>query len=218
MTLDYYKHQNILIENYKAIYFFVPKVACTSLKLFCADLLNLPEQKEWTVHTEVAFPYVKVDSLNEYEDYSKFAFVRNPLDRIRSFYINKVCAQQPRLELEKYGENYFYRNMPFEEFIPKICSIGDSEADSHFMQQSSILSDSNGNLLPDYLFKMEDIDLNMRNLSSLLGFDKEIRLSRVNYSKKSVVDRISFTNELVDIVGERYSKDFELFNYELKKK
>lgn len=70
--------QGMVFEKYKAIYFPIPKVACSSIKVFLTD-----------------FAEFSLDDLDKFKNYFKFAFVRNPWDRLVSCYINKVAEPQP---------------------------------------------------------------------------------------------------------------------------
>ena len=74
-TLKYVLHHNILLEEYKAIYFYIPKAACSTLKKTCADLLSLPipdgDIRE-DVHL-IDFPCAKKYQIrSKYRDYYKF--------------------------------------------------------------------------------------------------------------------------------------------------
>lgn len=64
--------------------------------------------------------------------YFKFAFVRNPWDRLVSFYYSKILGK----EHEGYSE---YWGMEFKEFVDHICLTDIANADKHFRPQNLLL-------------------------------------------------------------------------------
>jgi len=86
--VDYPRIENcILLERFKAIYVFIPKVACTSIKTVFAELIGL--EYEGSIH-DAPFTKIPKSALkNEYKDYFKFGFVRNPWDRLASCYVSR---------------------------------------------------------------------------------------------------------------------------------
>lgn len=79
---EYRTHGNIALHKYKAIYFFIPKVACSSLKIVCSQLLDMeppdPENPLYLPHKR-HFPFIRRrEILAGSSDYFKFAFTRNP--------------------------------------------------------------------------------------------------------------------------------------------
>ncbi len=101
--IGHHLNQNILLQEYRAIYLFIPKVACSSIKKVIGDTLGLPpydpSQPDRYIHKRI-YPYAKKARIyDRYKDYFKFCFVRNPFDRLVSCYSNKV-AQDKNLKHE----------------------------------------------------------------------------------------------------------------------
>lgn len=85
--------QNILLENYSAIYIPIPKVPCSTVKKICADLLVIPvpfRALSEEIHL-IHFPCVRKYKIKDkYKDYFKFLFVQNPWLRLVSCYNDKI--------------------------------------------------------------------------------------------------------------------------------
>lgn len=125
---EYMKFFNIALHKHKAIYFFIPKVACTSLKKTMGEVLGI-YQRTWR---ERLNPFGSPKVLNEqyyhwqhypfvadatlFDDYFKFTFVRNPWDRLISCYYNKV--KKGYSGFRQYG---FSPDMDFHDFAMRVC-------------------------------------------------------------------------------------------------
>ena len=219
----YYFHGNILLEDYKIIYFPVAKVACSSMKKIFADLLDLKydlDDIDDSVH-ELNFPFVKKKDISRerYDGYLKFAFVRNPWDRLFSCYKSKIL-QDPDFYIRgftqgvfdgflKYGDK-FYAGMSFREFVFSIREIPDNDADEHFRSQYVTLYDRNGIRLTNYIGRFENIDKDFSHIANWLH--QEVNLPRLMQSDNRLYTE-AYTHKLMKIVAERYKEDIELFNY-----
>lgn len=220
---QYYFHGNILLEDYKIIYFPVAKVACSSIKKVFADLLDLKydlDDIDDSVH-ELNFPFVKKREIfsKRYDGYLKFAFVRNPWDRLFSCYKSKILHDPDHYirgftqgvfdGFLKYGDT-FYAGMGFSEFVFSVREIPDKDADEHFRSQYLSLYDSNGTRLTNYIGKFERMDQDFSPVANRLH--QEVKLPRLMQSDYRLYTN-AYTHELIEVVAERYKEDIELFNY-----
>ncbi len=221
VTIYLYKiHDNIALEGLKAIYFPIPKVACSSLKKVCADLLQMQissgDMKE-DIHYQ-HFPYVKKYKINtDYKDYFKFCFVRNPWARVVSCYFNKVYVEPGETREDTrflgFGDNrkHFRMGMGFEEFVEAVCRIPDKKADSHLVSQHTFLTDSAGNLLVDFIGKIETFEEDFQYICEQMNV-KELEIPHLMKSKQ--VDYCSYYSEKTkEMVRRRYERDIDLFGY-----
>ena len=155
-----YRH-HIYLPEWKLVYFFVPKVACTSLKTVCADLLSLSEDKSPHEHS---FPKLdRQQLLAAPSTYDSFAVVRDPIDRLLSGY--KSMVMRPIHDrhyfhgvfrpLVKFGG--FSHAMSFEAFCRRVVEIPDRYADPHFRSQSTCFTTSNGEILVKRCFRFEQL-------------------------------------------------------------
>ncbi len=222
ITIYHYKiHDNIALEKANAIYFPIPKVACSSLKKVCADLLQMEisstDLKE-DIHYQ-HFPYIKKYKINKYyKNYFKFCFVRNPWARLVSCYLNKIYVEPGKHKSDTrfvtFGDNskYFRMGMSFEEFVEAVCRIPDKNADSHFVSQHTYITDDNGNVLVDYIGKIESFVDDFEYVREKIGI-KDLTVPHLMKSKQ-VNYKKYYSEKTAEMVRQRYAKDIELFKYE----
>jgi len=189
----------IVLEQYQAIFFYVPKVASTSLiKAFT----TIEYGEEMTLED---VPKLKRHDISKYNNYYKFAIVRNPYDRLVSCYYDKILAGGI-----DFGENI----NSFNKFAEKICSIPDKRSNMHFKSQCQFLCNRKGNLLMDYVGKFENIEQEYSRICSVIGVQnppdlvKKNKSDKFNYRKKNGDERISL------MAMKRYRKDCALFGYD----
>jgi hypothetical protein len=223
---------NIYLEKYNSIYFPIPKVACSSLKKFFSEQLQIeeiknkkianikikqPEQEE--VH-RINFPCVPKEDIikGKYTTHFKFTFVRNPWDRILSCYLNKIDKYLSDVLLNENGIirsiNKYHKidnNFNFEKFVKTIEKIPDSEADPHFRSQYLYITDKNGKLLVDFIGKFENLNEDFKFVGRKIGLDNKNLPEIMKTSHKNY--REYYTEEIKNIIARRYKKDVELFNY-----
>jgi len=227
MSFPYYSQNNILIEKLKSVYFFIPKVACTSIKSVIAQYLGLNNFDNSTentdVHHQIDFPYIiKNEAINTYQHYFKFAFVRNPWDRLVSCYKNKI-TDTPNLNnityvkgvgvisLNNYGVNRFYAGMSFQEFVDIIADTPDETSDDHFKSQTRIISDNHGNIIPDYIGKFENISKDFMYVLKHIRLS-EYKLPNLNKSSTQKTCYQNFFNKKTEkIILKRYEQDINNF-------
>jgi hypothetical protein len=234
--ITYHLHRNIVLYKYKAIYFFIPKVACTSLKKVCADLLNiklvkryvgvkkvLKKEDVWerdSLFHEIDFPYLKKNEISTiYKDYFKFCFVRNPWDRMVSCYNNKITFNnnlnnsQFRKGISGRFSKYkgFKAGMSFEEFVCSIKNIPDTKSEELFKSQYLTITDEKRNLLVDFIGKFERLDKDFSYVCKRIGLP-DIKLPYLMKSKHKHY-RKYYSNKTQEIVRRRYKKDIDMFSY-----
>jgi len=191
-------HKARILRNKKAIYFLIEKVATNSLKSAFEDYLGKK-------------PFKK-NYFGLYKDYFKFAFVRNPYDRLVSCYNDKIFNGRKNEDIIL--KNNFYVNMPFKEFVKKVFSIPDLRADQHIRSQYYSLTDEKGNLLVDFIGKFENLEKDYKFVCKKIGIKNPKSLPHKNKSKRKNDYRQYYDEEARKIVEKRYKKDLEVFGYE----
>jgi chondroitin 4-sulfotransferase 11 len=209
----------IVLHQQRAMYFPIQKVANSSWKLVCADLLGLRVPRGRGPHA-VEFPTMPLEEVPRYADYFRFSFVRNPWDRLVSCYVEKI-KPDPGYTTSFFRDGVFVGFLPykafragmsFERFVQVIAGIPDEEAERHFRSQATFISDAQGHLLANFVGKLEHAEVDFPYVLRRLGRD-EGAVAHLNRSSHGDYRRF-YTNETVELVRRRYQQDIELFGYE----
>ncbi|MCC0176871.1 sulfotransferase family 2 domain-containing protein [Waterburya agarophytonicola K14] len=224
--LKYYQGRNFALHKRRAIYFEVPKVACSSMILKCADWIDLEIDRK-RIHSKenkAIIPKVELNLLDtEYKNYFKFTFVRNPWDRLVSCYKDKVRSDANfNNSIYKNGVhtsfikyNLFTAGMNFEDFVEAVCNIDDSQADAHILSQYHFVTDRQGVIFMNFIGKFENLREDFAKVAGRLDIsDRE--LPHKNSSKKSKKKHYSeyYSESTKAKVAQRYAKDIKIFNYQ----
>src|SRR2546423_2619178 len=136
-----------------------------------------------------------------WNDYFKFAFVRNPWDRLVSWYsmirratritrLDALLNSRKRSHLQQRASNplwrYFYENCSsFEEFI-KNCTgqveVAEGALYSFAYNQLDYLEDGNGSILVDFIGRFENFPEDLCTVAKKAG----IQLGRIAHTNVSV--------------------------------
>ena len=224
--------EGIVLHRYQAIYFQIPKVACSSIKHAFAKLLQFSDNEIEFIHL-VDFPSVDKEHCNsaEYQRYLRFAFVRNPWDRLWSCYCSKIATR-------KRNTGYRFKNgihrsfskyksiragMPFAEFVHAVRDIPDEQSDLHFRSQHSFVTDHKGELLVDFIGHFEQLQNDFNRLCGKAGMPKQSLAHKNRRYPKHCGDSFNrhyshyYDDETVTIVADRFKTDIELFGYRFER-
>jgi hypothetical protein len=186
-------------DDCKCIFIHIPKAAGTSvaLTLFGQGSRHVP----W-------FEFQKANPW-KYKRYFKFAFVRNPWDRLVSsyFFLRKggmdpqdaAWAEQNLRQFEDFGS--FVRGWVNEENIQTWV---------HFLPQHYFICNQDGKVMVDFVGRMETMEKDFSYVAGRLGCDK--KLAKVNAgNNRHYSDH--YDEETREIVRRVYARDIELFGY-----
>lgn len=228
----------IISPNNRFVYTYIPKVACSSLKMAMAPHfgvdVNISDSAKENVFNDLAsfeamhasnWPMVPKHMLlsDQTWDYLKFAIVRNPWDRLVSCYKNKILSAGDTNDFYENGvhralvKNYgdlFYKEMTFDDFAQAVCDIPDEIAEDHFRSQHTFVTHRD-QLIVDHIGKLENIDEEWAYICANINIDN--KLENINVSSKSGTKRTYkdyYSDELRDKVAQRYQKDIEMFGYD----
>ena len=223
-----FRSKYIVSDEHRFVYFVVQKVACTSIKtaltpLFGidtakADALQREERPRFIIHRifgDSGYQISKAELLTspQYDNYFKFAFVRNPWDRLVSCYSDKIVGEKHKsgnIGLVAFPD--IYKGMPFDDFVQATHAIPDKEANSHFRSQYVSLCGPDGRVMVDFIGRFENLHEDFAYVSREIGVP-EIQLPHILRSERGPDYRAFYDEDTEVLVGERYEKDVELFGY-----
>lgn len=151
---------------------------------------------------------------SEYDELFKFAFVRNPWDRLVSWYEMIVQnSQPPATPLNKLWSYVMSSATTFEEFVLRCTdTIEDIDGRKSFLyNQLDYITDRSGNLIVDFVGRFERLAADAETVFTQLGIAEEAmphtnRSEHVHYSRY-------YTDETREIVARRFARDIEFFGY-----
>ena len=175
----------MIIDQHKIIFIHIPKTAGSSIKYFFG--IKEPHNKHKTIEE------IKAENFKAYNSYNKFAIVRNPYDRMISFYFWMINMAKD-----------VYINASFIEFNEWI------KDPFRFYNGDTI------NILnPQYTWVDETVKIiKFENLNKELNefFGEKVNLPITNESNHKYYLEY-YNTESLDIVYDKYKEDFKKFNY-----
>ena len=186
-----------------AIFIHIPKTAGMSMSTVLGDSRWMPHRR--AVQYRQANP-------RKFRNFYKFSFVRNPWDRAVSSY---NFLSRGGTAATRGWEHEILRqrsatvgDLSFEAFI--VERLAECTEELHFRPQHSFVCENGVNLM-DFTGRYENLAEDFARVAGVLGI--ETPLPRVNASAKRDW-RQYYSPELINIVGDIYAEDIELFGYQ----
>ncbi len=160
------------------------------------------------------------------EDYFKFAFVRNPWDRLASWYAmidrarKRVSWDEPSVRRRRFQLNPLYREVyehgpTFEDFVKKCTQtrMMNGVPYSFAFNQLDYLTDEDETLLVNFVGRFENFSQDVKLLFEHLGLPAPEVPHKNRGRRKRHYSRL-YTPETKKIVEQRFKRDIEYFDYE----
>lgn len=208
----------MISHKHKVIFIHIPKCAGSSIKDFIFDNPKL----DWRIpHYDVLYgwcPKRKIHlqhatsdqlldlglvSKNNWNDYFKFTFVRNPYDRAYSDYL---WIQEDR-NIKGSFKDYITKSGDFKKVLSN-NSVKEYRGD-HLLQQTDFFDFKQ----MDFIGKFENIDDDINQLKDILHLDKNFD----NHAKKSEHRKyhysLFFNKNKKQLVEKYFKNDIDLLDY-----
>ena len=207
-------------DEKKFVFVSVPKTGSTAINMCAMDSWAHPEP-----HLHHASIKEILEKFPHCQDYFKFAFVRNPWDKVVSAYFNGI---QDAGHIRQWSEGlHEYKN--FEEFVMNMESSDWSEW-THFLPSSHFVK-IDGQIAVDFVGRFENLEKDFQEVASTLGINGD--LSKVidpagdlvkntkadcplifRRSNRSKDYKAYYGDETKKIIESLYKEDIESFGYE----
>ena len=196
----------MIIDKEKIIFIHIPKNAGMSIKRFC-----FKQEKLKTLFKHKTIYDIKKENPVEYNTYRKFAVVRNPYDRMVSWF-----AYQKRYRLDNDLLNTYQHNSKTNSYeIVETVKAPVDEFRYWFKDKHADPQQDFDIFKPQHEWIDKTVTiLKYENLNEELSnfLNEKIELPKVNNTSR--FDIMSYYDKkTLDIVYERYKEDFEKFNY-----
>lgn len=231
----HYPAKYIVSETHHFVYFVVPKVACSSIKTALVPLFDLDtsgyegaswdENAPYDVHQLFDKSGYQINKRQlqrrlqsgRYLDYFKFAFVRNPFDRLLSCWRQKLStADSQGFNRYDYDGVTVWPGMQFAEFVEAVCAISEEEANPHWRSQHITLCSDDGMLIPDFVGRFENLEESFTKVAREIALPDSLRnLPRLLSSNQSdkLHYRDFFDHQRRQLTEIHYANDLEIFGY-----
>lgn len=203
----------IISSKHRFVFVAIPKTGTHSVRRALRKHMGPQDIEQVRLFEQKAFPVPELARLGhghislqqlrpfmrpeDFQSFFKFAFVRNPFDRFVS-YCAFITRQQGMFERDPKGTmRYFLQNPPHQHIL--------------FQPQHSFVTDAGGELLSDYIGRVEEMQKSYDEIAAKIGIPTAT-LEKVNPSKRQNY-RDYYDQELIDGVAKLYARDLELFGY-----
>ncbi len=199
----------ILNDKYNFLFVHIQKTAGSSIT-------NVLNNLEFTYSLNHSHSFISSVEY-KYHDYFKFSFVRNPWDRLVSWY-NMMLNKSIHNDFSNYLLN---NSTNFSEFLNLTEIIKETNEHNDLVEteypksiafnQLDYISDSNGNVLMDFIGRFENLEFDFNQIMKRIGVTDYSLLHLNKFEHKNY--RHYYSSEDVEKVYKMYKRDIEYFDY-----
>ena len=205
----------IISERHQFIFVAIPKTGTHSIRRALRPHMGEKDLEQVQLFEQRQFPFPELARLGhghlsltqvrpyidpaKFDSYFKFAFVRNPFDRFVSYCAfmtreQKVFDRDPKAVMR----HFLFTAPPLRHIL--------------FQPQYSFISSREGELLTDYVGRVEQMQSCFDEICDRIGIES----SELEKSNRSARDdyRQYYDQPLIDGVSRLYARDLELFDYD----
>jgi len=206
----------LISHKKKFIFIHIQKTAGSSMVSLLKD--HIPDFTRYMgTHDHALWAKDKMDF--SWNDYYKVAFVRNPWDRLVSWYmmiVQNADALRAQDELNDLWRYVLEHSTSFEEFLYHCTeTLDDNDGKKSFLfNQLDYVCDENGRVIVDFIGRFEHLERDSQRVFEHLNL-QGLTMPHYNTSKRDHYQ--SYYNEDTRLlVAERYARDIEFFQYKFE--
>lgn len=185
-------------KKHRFLWFRVAKVGSSTIKVLLREhQVDMPFMSD-------RFHFNK----DKYKNYFKFAFVRNPWDRVVSCYFQKVANKNPKWAFY-YGSCF---DKGFDYFVHFIESKDLHTADRHIRLQTSLIPIED----VDFIGRLEHFNEDLTYVLGIIGIE-ESDIPKKNPSSHEHYSHY-YNEKTKSIIAHKYAADIAAFGYEFEAK
>lgn len=202
----------LVSDSKKFLFIHIPKTGGKSLRTcFRGIIPDVEEGIGGRIHHAGLSDVLKMDLSCRYREYYTAAFVRNPWDRLVSFYAYFTTENMGNPQ-GLIRQRVLRRARSFEEFVLYCPTVeGRYGRKPLSVNQIDYLTDISGDLAVDFIGRFENFEESAATLLRFLGLP-DVRIPHVNRTRHDGY-RSYYTNETREIVRRRFRRDIDEFGY-----
>ncbi|MGB3294909.1 MAG: sulfotransferase family protein [Phormidesmis sp.] len=144
---------------------------------------------------------------NLYRDYFKFAFVRNPWDRLVSCWLDKAIKHN----MYEFEGQKREKMRQFENFVDYVAGLDIENCDRHLQLQSRLIDLNH----IDYIGHLETFEADLSRVCDIIGIEGNA-IARKNASTERRPYQDYYTEAIQAKVRQIYQTDIQLFGYQFE--
>lgn len=187
-------------DEHKAIFVHITKTAGTSVAKSLFGYLP---------YHYTAEEYRVFFGKKNFNNYFKFAFVRNPWDRLYSSY-RYLKSGGWNDEDKIWGEENLKEFDDFNDFVTNWVTAENIKKHIHFKPQHEFICDRYGNLIVNHIAYFETLQEDFGTIAKMLNI--ETQLAKHNSNPGTTYTSI-YSEDAKEVVNNVYEKDIKLFGY-----
>lgn len=231
----------IYLKEYKFLFCYVPKVACTNWKCLFRKLIGFDNYLNAGIaHSRSDSGLIYLNDVDEPQailqdnNVGKYCFTRDPYSRILSAYLNKVDRFNRKPQAS--SDDYFFKvynsikelmqlsgEITFLDFLSWLDIAREKRLfghfDEHWRNQVEILCFDE--ISYDFIGRFENIQEHSDTFFNLINVDLEFPSQKdVGFPATKASDKMKryYTEEAIEIVNKLYFEDFQKLGfYKIKK-
>lgn len=172
----------------KFIFIHIPKAAGTSVRQALGEPKTGRQHLPWWVY--------KRGNPKKYDEFFKFSFVRDPVDRLFSGY-NYLRAGGNNQSEDLAVSEYLRKYRDFNEFVEKEILLGFMMNHPVFMPQYWYLCDCYGNIMVDFIGRYETLSKDFEVVANTLAVSSKLPHANKAKATKLLVEPDSYSKSII---------------------